>query len=83
MGFEHKSHRFEHKSHRCAHHRSDGERSPLCAEVPPHRGITEGYPNAIQSLSDLSQEERSNSAQSGPLSVTQLGEWRALCASSL
>ena len=56
---------------------------PLCATVPLPTCITEGYPSSIRSFLFCSPGERSNSAQHAPSSITPLGEWRRLCASSL
>jgi len=70
---------------RCSfsHDRMAGRETPLCADVPHHRGFTGVYPRDIQSFSPFLPEKRSNNAQSSPLTVTPLGTGRPLCASRL
>jgi len=45
---------------------------PLCAEGPNLRGNTEGVPSSIRSFTPFTQENGSNSAQRGTLSLTHL-----------
>jgi len=64
--------------------RLDGRKvGALCAEVPNHRDIPGGYPEAIQSFITLCTERASSLRRVSLSSVTPLGPRGPLCASSL
>jgi len=64
--------------------RSDGRKEgTVCAEASTIGVLPKNDPSSIQSYPLFQRGNRSNSAQRGPLTVTPLGDLRAICASSL